>query len=228
MINPELVQQFRTFATNTLHHSSIELVRQFGVTHEMLTDEEIIRGSQIFRDRRLFGLDQYIKDVLVRHMRRMHSPSQTAEFLKNNYRSTFEYFCWMTLWLLLIKFCQDGLNVSSDVLLLVRLVMTVHLSYYNVLWIYSIIKLVWFRAHRTTSAILHLVRKMPRIVWELTTVLFEVFIGWPLLFLIMAVLTNIYLVPLFYPHMRLSSAPIELAQRLQIDESSVEWIKWIF
>ena len=107
--------------------------------------------------------------------------------------------------------------------IIVRFIMTLHLGYYNYIWAKRLCCALYFQLKELCQFVWVAMRFMPAFFFETMRVLFDVFIGWPLLGSICSILFIIYIVPIAFPEMGLSSVFIDIYS-LYIREPPV-WVK---
>ena len=207
-----VVPQFKRVhrAIETAAKSEIKIyLRENNIDESLLTDEEYeFIVSAIEHKVPIRELEEFAKRYLYRQLRRVHNPSKTAKYLKYSFRDTLIYFvCFLFYMALVYTVCH---RMPWPMCVVVRLMMTMHLGYYNFIWLKRISCALFHQVKDMTWVIWQIARYLPAVFFETTKVLFEVFIGWPLFSSIIGVLFVIYIIPIAFPEMGLSSIFVDL------------------
>ena len=226
--------RLKRLLASTAQQELVQIARDMGITEHAVTDAEMTATFQLFTDGNFStrALELQLKRWLIRQIRSSHSPIDTARYLHYTFYETLVYLVAMICWLPTIQLVQMYASAPWQIIA-ARLVMTIHLGYYNLLWSRQIFIVIWFRVKSTGSFMMQLMRVVPRFLWEISAVLFEVFIGWPLATSIAGIILSVYLLPIVYPYMRLSSVFKELYLEWYLGLDNVEYHRlptplWIF
>lgn len=211
--NPTPHEFLRQFAQFEL----LSLLRRNGLTEKHLNHAEynsvtmLVLNTNVPPKQRIRQVETIFKQWLIRQIRESHSPVDTALYLQFTFHETLVYLMFMIFWLPVIHVVQSAYLVDAPwIVYTVRLIMTVHLGYYNIVWLYCIFKSIKARLKSVSTFIIQLTRVLPLFIWELSSVIFEVFIGWPLITSLAGLVLSMYLIPFVYPYMRLSSIVADL------------------
>lgn len=204
-MNPEFLRQFAQFEL-------LSMLRRNGVTERHISQTEyaslttIVLNTSIPNKQRLMQVEVLFKQWLIRQIRESHSPVDTALYLQFTFHETLVYLMFMLFWLPVIHLVHTTYSVDAPwFVFAIRIIMTIHLGYYNVFWLLCIAKSLRARLKSLSTFILQLTRVLPLFAWEISSVIFEVFIGWPLITSLAGLVLSMYLIPFVYPYMRLSS-----------------------
>ncbi len=223
-IAPQLKRVNRAFETVAKAELRVYL-RDNGITSDTLTDEEydfiisMVEGSSTVDN--LKRIKRFMKEYCFRQLRRVYTPRQTATYLRYSFKDTLIYFFFFTFYLSIVYAACHRL--PWVVCVIVRIFMSLHLGYYNVVWMGRICRSLYCQAKELMSFMWQLMRFIPAIFFETTRVLFDVFVGWTLLGSIGGILFMIYIVPIAFPEMGLSCVFVEL-YIVYVGEPS-SWIK---
>lgn len=211
-VSPPTVERWSRLLKGTLKQECISFLRECGVDERSVSESDISQSIDLLtllsseRDTRSNTFKQirtFAKDWMIKQIRLLHNPLETARYLSYTFSETLYYCCSMLFWLIALKLAD--LYTNHYVFMILRIIMTLHMGYYTAQWLFQVLRLLLYRARKTGSFIARVTTYMPIVMWEFSSVLFEVFIGWPLLTSVVGVLTSLYLIPLVYPYMRLSS-----------------------
>lgn len=222
--------QIRRFsrALETAAKSEIRIyLRENGVTEDLLTDEEydfIIAGIERKppADERP-AVARFGKRYLRRQLGRFHDPRKTARYLSSSYRDTLVYFLFFVLYTALVYGTCHRMPWVACVT--TRLVMTFHLGYFHVTWINRIARSLAIQLSEFGRFSWKVARYLPGAFFEVSHVLFDVFLGWPLLGSISGMFFMVYVVPIAFPEMALSSVFVDLHGYLSDGADLPSWAK---
>lgn len=189
----------------------LPILRDIGVSESFLTNEEFYKWITVVKTRDPSAIYMHSKRHIVRVMKLYHNPEDTAKYLKNVYSETVRYFCMYSIYLVLI-YATCG-RLGEPFCMMMRLIMTLHLGFINATYIYRVSHAAWGRMVGLSKMSFQAVRQSPRFLRELGGVFFEVFIGWQLSLYFVAIFSMLYVMPIAFDKMALSSAPIEIYQR---------------
>lgn len=206
------IERFERAVGTAIKSGAKDYLRENGITQELLSDEEYdFLISAIERTHPADSPNKigfFAKNYCYRQLRRIHNPRKTAIYLHYSFRDTFIYFLFFTLYMVLVyTSCH---HLSSQLCILSRIIMTFHLGYFNALWAKRIIGALYIQFRELMYFFWNILRFMPAIFFETSRVLFDVFIGWPLLGSIFGIFFMLYIMPIAFPEMGLSSVFIEI------------------
>lgn len=227
-IVPQLGRVSRALETAAKSEIKIYL-RENGIDTRIMTDEEfdflvaaIERKPPADEPEKIA---RFAKTYCHRQLRLAHNPGETARYLRYSFRDTLKYFCIFATYMVLIYASCNRLNWIACIL--TRLAMTLHLGYYNLLWAKKISQGVAIQTRDAMVLTWKVMKYVPAFLFETLHVLFEVFVGWPLLASMWGIFFVIYLVPIAFPQMGLSSAPLELYMLYINDDDIPTFLKFI-
>ena len=208
---PQLERVERAFKTAASSEIKIYL-REHGINQDILSDEEynflVAAVEKKSPADSSSNIIKFVKKYCYRQLRRIHTPRQTASYLSYSFRDTLIYFVFFSFYLILVYAACHRLIWS--ICITIRLIMTLHLGYYYVIWITRTGYRLYMQVKELISFIWHVIRYIPAVFFETMHVLFNVFIGWPLLGSICGIIFMLYIVPIVLPEMGLSSVFVEL------------------
>ncbi len=186
------------------------LFRENGYTEDVISDTEFSELLRIFESKDIERAETWCKKYLFRPIRRQHNPAETAKMLQKTFRGTLVYLCWFCFYLFLIG--TGCTYLPQWCCFALRLIMTLHLGYYTLCWLRDLCRILWNQGKECLSLLRLWLRKMPLFILELYLVLFEVFVGWQLLIMVLVMIFFLYGMPFFYPFMSLTSIIYEILE----------------
>lgn len=193
------------------------LREEAGISSRYLTDTEyetwisMMDRSEGARKMTYAERYQFIKSFIVRNIKNVHNPSKTIEYMSYSYNDTLTYVLIYLAYLVVIYATCNRIGGWPCVMM--RLIMTCHLGYLNYLWVKRICIASWQKMVQFFYMSKVALSYTPHVVFEIFGILFEVFIGYPLLFSIIGSFTVLYIMPIAFDQMALSSIFIELYQQ---------------
>lgn len=210
-LQPQL-NRWKKVATTTAKQTILEYLRENDIDEDMLTQTDYdfltdtIEGNPP-SDSPYF-VATYVKKYIFRQLKRLHSPLDTAKYLKYSFNETLEYFLVFTFYLVLIYASCNRLPYVFCIFF--RFIMSIHLGYYTYLWFKKILTALRLQTMIIVKFIYDTMFYVPAIAFETIHVLFDAFVGWPLLSSILGMFFMIYLFPIAFPEMGLSSVYVEM------------------
>lgn len=208
----EVVPHFKRVqrAFETAAKSEIKnYLRENGITQELLSDKEFEKLVDILESKKYENVAPFCKEYSYRQLRRIHNPSKTAYYLQYSFQETLLYLSFLLFYMILI-FVSIRKSYSWIVQIFIRLLMTFHLGYYNILWLRRILITVYLKSKEFVLFTTNILKILPAIFFETVQVLFEVFVGWYLFISIISIFLVTYIIPMLIPEMGLFSVFYEI------------------
>jgi hypothetical protein len=182
---------------------ALNYLRENGIDESTLSNAEFADFILLIESPKQRGTTWHklLKGWMFRQMRNRHNPSITARYLGASFNETIQYFFVFTCYVSLLVGigCTElecPLNLCMHCAAL-RTVMTVHLLYYDIKWLYKLLRLLWTKGVQ----LVQFAKQIP----EYIQVCFEVFLGWRITAGILGILLSIYAVPVVLPEMSVSA-----------------------